>query len=214
MAVYQQIATRFGSLLSSEKIASRIAAARREFFQVGQPHQSNQRLVSSDEIERKLWKQLVGYVIEDVSPIEEAFNELWKHFSDPKNWRLYSDTADCWQQLIARGARVGITSNFDSRLHAIVKEFPTLGLAEFVFCSAEVGFRKPDPEFYRSVLDSMEQGGKVNKVFMVGDDRENDCLAPKRLGWDAVWLNRKKRVDVLTESSNDDSIAMLSELKI
>jgi putative hydrolase of the HAD superfamily len=56
-----------------------------------------------------------------------------------------------------------------------------------IFCFREVGHRKPSPEFYRTVLESLDLDPE--QVFMVGDSFEGDVLAANELGIRAVWFN-------------------------
>ena len=55
-------------------------------------------------------------------------------------------------QLLTRGIRVGIGSNYDARLRSVLDGFPELApLRERVVISAAVGYRKPALEFFREV---------------------------------------------------------------
>ena len=163
-------------------------------------------LVSSDEIERQLWLDLVSDVFSDVRPIDSLFAELWSHFAAAENWQLYDDVEPCWSKLKANGDRIVIASNFDSRLNEIVAQHETLSLADAVYCSAEVGYRKPDPLFYRAVAGSFAIG-ESDEVIMVGDDAENDYVAPVRFGWQAFHLDRRE-----TDQRPQHVISDLSQL--
>lgn len=67
-----------------------------------------------------------------------------------------------------------------------------VGLAPFFdgyFCPANTGRRKPDPAFYRAILDSL--GLPAAAVTMVGDSLEQDILPARGLGIGGIWLNRR-----------------------
>jgi putative hydrolase of the HAD superfamily len=57
--------------------------------------------------------------------------------------------------------------------------------------SAEVGYRKPHPAFYRAACESL--GLPAERVLCVGDDPENDVLGPRRAGLRGVLLDRGLR---------------------
>jgi putative hydrolase of the HAD superfamily len=201
--IYQELGAKHGSLLSRSEIKRRIGAARRKYFQVGTnaseallPDKAMPAdlpgLVSSDALERKLWRQLVLDVFVELGPVESLFQELWEHFAQPQHWQVYDDVAPCWERLNANGFVLGLASNFDSRLLSISAAL--LPEAEFVFCSGPIGHRKPSPMFYREIENALSLSGPIEqpRILMVGDDYENDCVAPKLAGWPAVWLNRKQ----------------------
>ena len=183
---------RHGSQFDKDEVRSRFRVARRQRFGtfVAASQTEAGSLDSSDEIERQLWLDLVSDVFSDVRPIDSLFAELWSHFAAAENWQLYDDVEPCWSKLKANGDRIVIASNFDSRLNEIVAQHETLSLADAVYCSAEVGYRKPDPLFYKAVADSFAIV-ESDEVIMVGDDAENDYVAPVRFGWQAFHLDRR-----------------------
>jgi putative hydrolase of the HAD superfamily len=192
LTAYHDVGKLHGSTISKDKLATRFRAARKTRFSANFSAAATQpgSLESSDAIEYQLWQDLIADVFLEIRPVDKLFEQLWGHFANADNWQLYDDVAECWARLHAAGNRIIVASNFDSRLNAIVERFPELSVAEAVFCSAEVGYRKPDPLFYQAVADSI---GIVDsdQVIMVGDDFENDYVAPKRFGWKALHLNRK-----------------------
>ncbi|QEG21583.1 D-glucose-1-phosphatase [Mariniblastus fucicola] len=195
VSAYFLAGQRHGSELSKQDVKKRFRIARRQRFGTyvvaSQTHPGS--LPSSDEIERMLWRDLISDVFEDLDRVDELFEQLWLHFAMAENWQLYDDVEECWSRLHANGDRIVVASNFDSRLLDIVAKHPTLALADAVYCSAEVGFRKPDPRFYETVATLF--GIKdSDEVIMIGDDFENDYVAPGRFGWRAFHLNRKHGV--------------------
>ena len=77
--------------------------------------------------------------------------------------------------------------------HVLPLLSPSASHLPFVFCSAGIGFRKPDPAFYCAVETKIQQqlGREVNeRIWMTGDCIENDFWGPRRHGWNAVWLDR------------------------
>ena len=208
LTAYHQVGQIHGSELSKEKLKTRFHTARRTRFSTSIPAEQTQpgSLPSSDEIEFQLWRDLVTDVFAEIKPVDALFEQLWGHFASPGNWQVYDDVAECWAQMKSGGDRIVVASNFDSRLHAIMENFDELAVAESVFCSAEVGYRKPDPLFYKFVSDSLKLTD-ADEVIMIGDDFENDYVAPKKFGWKAMHLNRK-----LDYNRQRGVISSLSEL--
>jgi len=214
--VYHSHGLRHGSSLDVEEIKVRFKASRRRLFDLDTSAklQTAGQLISSDSIERSLWFQLIAAVFTDVTDPQPLFDELWQYFASPNNWQLFHDTAATFQSLKSNGYLIGIASNFDSRLNSIVRAFPELHGADFVFCSACIGFRKPDPSFYSTVETKIQQqlGREVNEpIWMTGDCIENDFWGPRRHGWNAVWLDRTRRENERTDK-DVDVIESLSSL--
>lgn len=207
ISAYHRAGIAHGSQLSIEEIAGRFRTARRARFDLNRSAEQTKAdsLRSSDEIEYALWRDLIRDVFTDVDNVDGLFSELWSHFAAAENWSLYDDVEGCWNALVKLDFRVAVASNFDSRLDEIVSKFAQLNAAERVFCSAGVGFRKPDPLFYRSIATSLKLSGS-DDVYFVGDDLENDFIAPKRFGWHAFHLDRSG------QASNGQAINSLDML--
>lgn len=56
-----------------------------------------------------------------------------------------------------------------------------------IFCFREIGFKKPDAEYFAAVLDKLNCTG--DSVVMIGDSLENDVRGALNAGIDAIWLN-------------------------
>ena len=196
VAVYQQHGARFGSSLDEKQVSQRFKVARRKLFAVDTlaADQIRGQLVSSDEIEHDLWRQFIAEVFEDVADSQGLFESLWDFFADSKNWRVYPDVASSLAELKSGGCYVAIASNFDSRLLPIIESFDEFESLDGVFCSAELGFRKPDPAFYQELKQRISKvlGESITdqQITFTGDCRENDFHGPRRQGWEAYWLDR------------------------
>lgn len=222
--VYTELGHRFGSELSRSQIKTRIAQARQKYFHVGSSaagREDLEPLISSEAIERELWKRLVLDVFHELESADALFEELWRHFADPKQWVVYDDVVECWSKLNEYGFKIGLASNFDARLIDICQAKKPLSRIEFIYCSSEVGFRKPCPNFYRNIESDLESrlGTSKLQIAMVGDDRENDCVAPNLAGWKSVWLNRSPSNQPAVDAGSCkidqvNSVAQFAELAI
>jgi putative hydrolase of the HAD superfamily len=182
---YWHVARRYGSSLAEPEVHARFrrAFARRESADAGP---SGCRTDELHELER--WQTIVAEVLDDVSDSAAAFDDLWRHFGMPASWRLFDDVADTWRRLAARRLRLGIASNFDRRLRQVCGGLPPLDECEDLFVSSELGFRKPSPDFFRIVEERLRLSG--DQIVLVGDDWENDFVAARQAGWQAMFLDR------------------------
>ena len=103
----------------------------------------------------------------------------------------------CWQRLRSLGFKIGIASNFDSRLFELCKRLPPLNEADLIVCSAKTGFRKPDKRFFRTIESQIASEHPDSQLtpIMIGDDAVNDVLAPRLLEWTSFHIDRKGSED-------------------
>jgi putative hydrolase of the HAD superfamily len=187
--VYRAAGARFGSVLTADEIRRRFATAlQTESGQVG----SLSRSPTSEAAEVARWERIVAVVFDEVSTqhASELFESLWNHFAQPQHWRLYDDVAPALQLLASRGIRIGIASNFDSRLRTIIAGLPGLAACERVFVSSDVGFVKPDPRFFAAIQQQLRV--PATEISLVGDDWLNDVVGARAAGWQSVWLCREE----------------------
>ena len=190
---YHTCATNFGTQLTRDEVRVGFHQLRQELFDSELTPESidfdNIELVSSDQIEFDLWRCLVERLFTDVSDSLGLFHALWGHFAQASSWRVFEDVTPCWQQLKAAGFKIGIASNFDSRLFKLCKQLSPLDQADFIACSAKSGYRKPDKRFFETILSQIDTS---ECPIMVGDDRVNDFLAPEHLGWLSFLIDRRQ----------------------
>jgi FMN phosphatase YigB (HAD superfamily) len=87
--------------------------------------------------------------------------------------------------------RIGVATNATvSDRSSIVRALARVDLAAFVseiFCFRDLGVRKSDARFWDAVTERLALPRA--QLLMVGDDLDNDVLAPRRAGIAAVWFN-------------------------
>lgn len=197
-SAYHKHALSFGSQLTRDEVKTGFHRLRQELFDSELPPEAINfdtiELVSSDQIEFDLWRCLVEQLFSDVADPLGLFHALWGHFALASSWRVFDDVAPCWQQLKKAGFKIGIASNFDSRLFELCKQLSPLDQADFIACSAKSGYRKPDKRFFETIESQIGPLGQdsTQHPIMIGDDRVNDFLAPQHLGWQSFLINRKQ----------------------
>ena len=120
VAVYQEFGSQFGATLGPAEVEERISEAYRIHFL--ECAQVDSRLISSDALEKELWQRVVFHVFQESDKKSELFNALWNHFARPDAWKVYPDVPEAIRRLKMCDSRIGIASNFDSRLKLIVQE--------------------------------------------------------------------------------------------
>lgn len=176
---YQRVAARHGVERNREEIQRLFRAAWRrqeEIDAAATPAHATSRRREHDR-----WREIVADVFADAAPTDAIFSELWDHFGSPSAWRPLGCGAELVRQAHGAGVTVALASNFDERLLAIAGHVDPLSLAQHVFASSEIGWRKPAPEFFRSIETRL--GCQPHELLMVGDDPELDIAAGDRAGW-------------------------------
>ena len=178
--VYVTIGRRFGTRLGVGEIRTRFRAA----FAAQEQVDRQNGWVTSEERERCRWQEIVAAVLDDVRDQAGCFAELYAHFATPSAWRCEPSAAQCIQRLRAAGVPVALASNYDHRLHGVIDGLPPLSDLTRRLISSEVGWRKPAPEFFARLADSL--GLEPEAILYVGDDRENDYEGGRRAGLTAL----------------------------
>jgi putative hydrolase of the HAD superfamily len=107
--------------------------------------------------------------------------------------RAVEGAVEVLTELSARWPLAVATNATISDHAAIRRALGRAGLDELVreiFCRRDLGLVKSDPRFWEAVAARLAV--PPAQLFMVGDDLENDVLAPRRAGLTAVWLNWKR----------------------
>jgi putative hydrolase of the HAD superfamily len=100
----------------------------------------------------------------------------------------YDDVVPALGRLSEHGMRLGVISNWDSRLTRLIEG---LGLAEnlaTIVCSAEVGLHKPDPRIFE--LACTRVGLPPNECAHVGDHHYADVVGAEAVGMLPVLIDR------------------------
>ena len=103
----------------------------------------------TEAAEVDFWRDLVGEVFAPwagASAINRLFPDLWDAFAQAHRWRPRADMAAIFATLRARGLKLAILSNWDSRLHRVVDGHDWRRWLDHVFVSADLGVEKPDAQ--------------------------------------------------------------------
>ncbi len=184
--VYAEVGKRYGSPATPAELEH-------SFREVWLKHDGLNRLQShSDEkMERNFWKTLVEEVFTatgGVNDFENFFAELYDLFARPEVWRLYPDVEDLLKNLKKQGKKMGIVSNWDSRLFHICEGLQLNQYFDFVLASAVFGASKPNPKIFEEAL--RRSGVEAKDAVHIGDSFKDDIEGAIGVGVSAILIDR------------------------
>lgn len=151
-------------------------------------------LPTGGEIEEKRWwKSLVAETFEMSGcnlgdKLNNIFESIFADFSKATVWAIYPDVMPVFNELKRKNIKLGLVSNFDSRLEMILSE---LGIINYFNClsySGKVGFSKPDPRIFQHAL--MNLNCLPEETLYIGDSLDNDYVPANDLNINAYLINR------------------------
>lgn len=184
--IYAEAGKRYGSPATAAELEH-------SFREVWLKHDGLNRLQShSDEnFERNFWKTLVKEVFDasgGVNDFDEFFHELYDLFARPEVWRLYPDVEALLINLKKQGKKMGIVSNWDSRLFHICEGLKLDRYFDFVLASAVFGASKPNPKIFEEALKL--SGVEAQDAVHIGDSFKDDIEGAGGLGISAILIDR------------------------
>jgi putative hydrolase of the HAD superfamily len=113
---------------------------------------------------------------------------VYEEFGRPERWALYGDVRPAFERLRGAGMKVGIISNWDTRLSGILRGLGLGDVLDDVVSSADVGLHKPDPRIFELACERV--GVQPARAAHVGDHHYADYLGARALGMTAVLIDR------------------------
>lgn len=188
-AIYAEVCRRSGKVVSHRQVGEAIRELWIEFrrSQEGQTAAFD----TSDEATREWWAAFNTRVFHRLGMREnlDRFLEgLWEVFGQAQNWRLYPEVQEVLAELRGRNYRLGVVSNWDSRLVSICESLGLTGHVDFILASAATGMEKPDRRIFEIAL--ARAAVPPHRAIHVGDDYEADVLGARGAGIDALLIDR------------------------
>jgi putative hydrolase of the HAD superfamily len=139
---------------------------------------------------------------------KKLHNNFWhtyksKCFVDEEIMRVLSE--------LSKQYKLAVVSNFMimDGIEELLQLNEVQSYFDFVVTSIRVGWRKPSPRIYEVALQYA--GCSPEHILFIGDDYENDYLAPRQLNMKSIFLEKEYKSDHILEGS--DKINNFSELK-
>lgn len=124
------------------------------------------------------------------------FQELYAYFTTAAAWTIYPDVIPAlenWTRLHSQTAsrapiKLGVLSNFDSRLYTVLEVLDLAKHFSTVTISTEVNAAKPQPEIFLTALE--KYGCAPASAWHIGDSFAEDYQGAVSVGLNAIWLDR------------------------
>jgi len=174
-----------------------LVALRAVFFDVGETLVDEERWWHALAERAGLQPHVVWAALGVTIERGEEHNELWGHLGieRPSDWwhelpydldDLYPDAVACLEAVRGLGLLVGIVGNQTAALEHWAR---TAALpADVISSSASLGVRKPDPGFFRKVVELA--GCLPGELAYVGDRVDNDVIPAATAGLVAIHVRR------------------------
>lgn len=141
------------------------------------------------------WKQLVTNVFmqssrEPLDPValEPIATKLIQQFQTRECWEKFQRSDELITALKDAGKVVGVISNFDPRLHALLADM-NLTQFDFVLTSYETGVEKPNPKIFQRALEAAKLDIRPSEALHIGNEVDKDFVGAKSASWSAVLIN-------------------------
>ncbi len=180
--IYGSIARQYGSTAPTEAIQ---AAFVRQFRGAGP---------LSIKDQKRWWKDVVYRVFNEVGMVEnfdQFFDQVYERFRSSEGWVLFPETVETLTELKRSGLKLGVISNFDSRIYSVMQSLDILRFFDNVTLSSETGYCKPDREIFDAAVRAL--GVPASEVLLVGDSLHDDVEAGITAGLQAVLIDRGRR---------------------
>jgi putative hydrolase of the HAD superfamily len=185
--IYAGVTRRFGAEVAPDRFVAALQPAYRNHLRA---HVGN----GSDEADRRMWRDITREMFDSMPevsgavPFDDWFDGLYRAFGSSEAWDLFDGAEATLCELKFHGFRLGLVSNWDSRLRRIAEELGLLRYMHAVAISSEVGVRKPHPAIFESITRRLEID--PGRSLHVGDALEEDVRGAAAAGWHAVLLDR------------------------
>lgn len=145
------------------------------------------------DLERSWWRDLVHAVFAAVEPetrldgFDAIFAELFAHYGGAAAWETAAGGRALLLWLRERSLHTAVVSNFDYRLHEVLRQLGLRPLLDAVVLPADAGAAKPDAAIFACALHRL--GVRAAAALYVGDDAEEDVAAARAAGLSAVLID-------------------------
>lgn len=135
------------------------------------------------------------------------------YLAEQQKITLYDELKELLDDLFNQTKQLAVLTNGDED-HQSMK-INQLNLAkwipeEHIFISGSIGHAKPKQEVFRFIEKKL-QLDKSTTVY-IGDSFDNDIVGAKQAGWQAIWMNHRKRNAPVTTVKPDRTVYNAEEL--
>jgi putative hydrolase of the HAD superfamily len=193
--VYSAIAHQFGVVVPAETLNEAFfqafAASSAPIFPGNDPEEIPQ-------CEFEWWRvvalrtfQQAG-VLNQFADFTDFFDYLYHHFATAQPWFIYPDVVPALESWRRIGIQLGVLSNFDSRLHFVLKALKLEEYFTSVTISTQTGVAKPDPKIFTTALE--KHFCEPKDAWHIGDSFKEDYQGAKAAGLRAILVERPQHI--------------------
>lgn len=146
---------------------------------------------ADEERTSSVWVGMYSLLCRKLGIEDEAVHiarRVYDEFGRPDRWAVYDDVRPAFERLRSAGLRVGVISNWDSRLVSLLRGLGLSELLSDIVSSADVGLHKPDPRIFELACSRL--GVAPEAAAHVGDHHYADILGARSVGMKAVLIDR------------------------
>lgn len=150
---------------------------------------------TSEERTSSVWVGMYSVMCRELglqTDAAELARRVYDQFGSASRWRVYDDVLPAFERLRGRGLRLGIISNWDSRLTRVLEGLGVAAYVDTIVSSADVGLHKPDPRIFELACSRL--GVAPGEAAHVGDHHYSDIVGATAVGMKAVLIDRESSV--------------------
>jgi putative hydrolase of the HAD superfamily len=209
--IYSRVASEFGFEAESRILQQNFARSFQSqpplTFSTGTPE------AALAELEKDWWRNLVRAVFDGLGPFprfDEFFDEIFERFRGREFWRVYDDVTPALADLKRRGLKLGVISNFDSRLYDVLMACGLDHFFDSVHISTRVGAAKPNAAIFQAALSY--HAVEAQRAWHIGDSLREDVEGAMAAGVNAVLLDRDNRFAEYAPAARITSLEQIGDL--
>jgi len=161
-------------------------------------------------LEKQWWRDIVHDVFAPLGPFPrfgDYFDVLFAYFARPDAWQLYPETVSTLTALASRRFRLGVISNFDSRLFGLLDGFGLTHFFDPIVISTHAGAAKPEKAIFAQALARHQF--HAEEILHVGDSLHADIDGARAAGITPVLIDRKATTEKMPDYLRINSLAEL-----
>jgi putative hydrolase of the HAD superfamily len=187
--IYLQQAVHFGFRRTADSAAAIKQAFHRAFRDAPPPIFAATDPAHIKQSERLWWFDIVHNVFYRVGMFERFDDWVFQIFEDPGSWKLFPETRPALTGLREHGIELGIISNFDSRIFAVLRGLGIEQVFDTITISSLAHAAKPAPKIFHLALE--KHAVDPVEALHVGDSLRDDVEGATSAGLRALLLDRR-----------------------
>jgi putative hydrolase of the HAD superfamily len=187
-AICRHVLEQYGYSVTDEEIRAGMREADRFY---DERYWSDDSFWSNEEDASAMWSELYERALSAMGVDGDRHfigRAIYDYFGHGDRWRTYPDVVPVFDILKQRGYRMGLISNWDSRLAKLCFDMGLDRYLDSVLSSASVGYIKPDPDMFGAACRRLNVA--PDRAVHVGDQYFADIIGARVAGLHPVMIDR------------------------